>query len=350
MKSKQNKTLSKFVDYKRFTFVIPIILLALALLVFAIWGVNKGVDYQDSYTYNIFFNTSVTSAEYKNYTKIVKDTIREESNGDFTVVVSKINEDITAGCKVNVINKSNLSDASFEEKLNSINESIKTQLDAQNTTRTVRISDLQFQKAESYSKPLVMGLVSLLVVMAVMFAYFWIRFELKMALGSLIIAPYSAVSVLSLLVLFRIPFTYNFMLPVAFATILAYIFYLMIFANIRTKLLEKNNLTNAGMVYDSIANNKTAFIVFVAGLAGVLVLLMLVLNITYITLLISLLFAMICAIYSGVVLATTMWCEIYKKENDNRLKSRLELMAKREEKEKQPKVKDAQLQEENNLN
>ena len=65
MKSKQNKTLSKFVDYKRFTFVIPIILLALALLVFAIWGVNKGVDYQDSYTYNIFFNTNLSNPMMK---------------------------------------------------------------------------------------------------------------------------------------------------------------------------------------------------------------------------------------------------------------------------------------------
>lgn len=349
MKTQQNKSLSKFVDYKRFTFVIPIILLALALLVFAIWGVNKGVDYQDSYTYNIFFNTSVNTAEYKEYTKIIKDTIKKESNGEFVVVVNKINEDITAGCKVNVINKSKLSDVKFQEKLNTINESIKTQLDTKSTTRTVRLTDLQFQKAESFSKPLVMGIVALLVIMAVTFAYFWIRFELKMALSSLIITPYSAVSVLSLMILFRIPFTYNFMLPVAFATMVAEIIYLMIFADVRNKLLEKSNLTNADMIYNSISNNKTAFIVFVAGLAGVLVLLMLVLNITYITLLISLLFALICAVYSGVVLPTTMWCEIYKKENDNRLKARIELMAKREEKANQPKPNKEEKQEENNL-
>ena len=337
MKTKQNNSLSKFVDFKRFTFVIPIILLAFALLVFAIWGVNRGIDYKNSYTYDVYFNTSVTDAQYNEYAKIIKDTIKASSDGEFTVVVTKINEDIAAGCKVNVINNNKkLSDTKFAERLETINTTIKTKLDEQNTSRTVRMTDLQLQTAESYSKPLVMGIVALAVIMALMFVYFWIRFELKMALSSLIIAPYSAVSTLSLLILFRVPFTYNFMLPAVFATLIAYLMYLLIFVNVKGKLLDKTNLTNADLVYDGIRANRNLFILLVVGFAGALVLLMLILNITYITVLISMLFGLICALYSGVVLPTTMWCEIYNKANDQRLKARMDLLAKREN-EKQPK-------------
>ena len=276
MKTKQTNSLSKFVNFKKFTFVIPIILLALALLVFAIWGVNKGVDYKNSYTYNVYFNTTVNNKEYKEYTSVIRKTIKQESNGEFTVVITKTNDDISSACKVNVINNSKLTDSKFVEKLESINTSIKEQLDAKNTSRQVRISDIEFQAAESFSKPLVMGIIAVAVIAVLMFFYLWIRFELKTALSSLIIAPYAAVSILSLLILFRVPFTYNFMLPVAFGCLISYILYYCIFANIKSKLIDKNNQPNDELVYDSIKNNKNTFLVFIVAITGVLVLLMLI--------------------------------------------------------------------------
>ena len=48
--NKQKKSLVNFIDFKKYTLIIPAILLALALLVFAIWGVNRGYDYRESYT------------------------------------------------------------------------------------------------------------------------------------------------------------------------------------------------------------------------------------------------------------------------------------------------------------
>lgn len=335
MKTKQNKSLSKFVDFKRFTFVIPIILLAFAMLVFGIWGVNRGLDYKDSYTFDVYFNTSVDKAQYKEYTKIIKDTFNEQSDGDFTVVITKLNEDIASGCKVNVLTSDKeMSNTTFSDRITTINTVVKEKLDAKNESRSVRFTDLQFQSAESYSKPFAMGLIALAVVMALMFVYFWIRFELKMALSSLIVGPYSAITTLSLMILFRIPFTYNFMLPVLVSSVLAYILYFVIFAYVKSKLIEKSNMTNADVIYDSIAHNKSVFLVLLA-LAGALVVLMLTLNLTHITLLIALMFAIVSALYSGIILPTTMWCEIYKKDKDNRLKARIELLAKRENEKEQ---------------
>lgn len=338
MKSKANNSLSKFVNLKRYTFVVPVILLAIALLVFSIWGVNRGADYKDSFTYNIHFNNTVSSSDFKEYSKIIKDTVNKESNGDLTVIVTKTNEDIASSCKVNVYNASKMTDEQVEAKIASINEIIKTQIEEKNA-RAIRFDNVEKQSAESYSKPLSMGLISLAVIMVLMFVYFWIRFELKMALSSLIIAPYSSISTLSLMILFRIPFTYNFMLPVLVSAFVAYILYLMVFVEIRKKMLDKVDKPNAEVVYDSIKSIRVTFLTFIIALTGVFVLLMLVLNITYITLILSLLFALVVALYSGIVLPTTMWCEIYKKQNDTRLKARLELMAKREEEAKMPKVK-----------
>ena len=62
--NKQKKSLVNFIDFKKYTLIIPAILLALALLVFAIWGVNRGYDYRESYTYNIHFNTTVSSKDF----------------------------------------------------------------------------------------------------------------------------------------------------------------------------------------------------------------------------------------------------------------------------------------------
>lgn len=339
MKTKQNNSLSKFVDYKRFTFIIPIVLLALALLVMGIWGVNRGIDYRDSYTFDVYFNTSVDKSQYKDYSVTIKDTIIKESDGKFIVIVTRLNEDITSGCKVNVLNTDkSITDAKFKEQLEDITAVVKTSLDEKNTSRNVRLTDLQFQSAESYSKPFAMGLLTLAVAMVAVFVYMWIRFELKSALSSLIVAPYAGISTLSLMILFRIPFTYNFMLPVMLSTLLAYLLYYVIFAVVKSDMLEKNNMTNIELIYNSITKNKSLFLVFVLGLSAVLLLMMLVFNMASITLLISLLFAVICSIYCGVVLPTTMWCEIYNKENDNRLKARIELLTKRENEKQLKKI------------
>ena len=113
MEKRQNNALSKFINYKRYTLIIPAILLALALLVFAIWGVNAGYDYRESKTYNIHFNTTVSSKDFKTYTDIIKDTFDKESNQQFVVKVTKMNDDITSACKVNIYNNSELNDDAF---------------------------------------------------------------------------------------------------------------------------------------------------------------------------------------------------------------------------------------------
>ena len=182
--------------------------------------------------------------------------------------------------------------------------------------------------------------------MVIAFFYFWIRFELKTALSSLIIGPYAYATMLSIMVLFRIPFTASFMLPVLFSVIIGYTMFTLVFDNIRQNLVNKdNNLTNDNLVYGAIKNNSTTLIALISSLCIIFVLLTFLFNVSTLMLCISLLFAIIVALYSAIILPTTMWSMIYNKQNDNRLKARIKILEAREEKKTSKKTKKTEQEE-----
>lgn len=343
MTKKQNKSLTKFVDFKRYTLIIPAIFLAIALLVFAIWGVNKGYDYEDSYTYDIHFNTTVSSKNFQTYKDIIVETFASESNNEFVVKVTRVNDDISSACKVNVYNNSELSDEEFFNKIESINNIVETQLNQLNTSTSVRLTAVEAQEASSFGDAMLKGIIATLIFMAVAFAYFWFRFELKTALASLIIAPYSFVLVFSMMTIFRIPFTASFMLPVVFSVMLGYILFTLLFDNVRQSLENKDNsMTNDSLVYGAIQANSLTLIALISALSLIFVLLTFLFNVNTLVLCISLLLALIVTLYSAVILPCTLWCMIYEKQNDNRLKARIRILEAREEKKKNSKSQKTQ--------
>lgn len=331
--NKQKKSLSNFIDFKRFTLIIPAILLALALLVFAIWGVNSGYEYREGYTYNIHLNTSVSSKDFKTYKKIIVETFNNETD-NYVVKVSRVNDDISSQCKVNVyVSDSDLTEAQIYETIDGVNEVIETKLNQLSTDRTVRIAEVSSQEAKTYGKDLLNGFIAILVLMAIAFLYYIFRYEIKIALASLIIAPYTLVNMLSIMVLFRIPFTSSFMLPALFSVLIGYVMFTLLFDHIRQNLENKeNNMTNDALVYDSIKVNSSTLIALILTISIILVLLTFVFNVNTLFMCISLLLAIVVAVYSAVVLPTTLWAMIYNKQNDNKLKAKFKILEAREEK------------------
>lgn len=333
MKNKQNKSLSKFVDFKRFTFIIPVILLSIALFIYAICGINKGFDYKESQTYNIHFNTTVSSKNFQTYKDIIIDTVTNESNNEFGVKVTRVNDDISSACKVNIINNSDLSDEEFLTKLESINSIIETKLNQLNTSTSVRLTAIQKQAPETYGNALLKGSLAVLIFAVIAFIYYWFRFELKTALSSLIITPYSLIMGLSFMVIFRVPFTASFIIPILFSEIIGYVMFTLLFDNVRQNLENKdNNLTNEDLVYGAIKNNSFTLIALISALSLIFVLLTFLFNVDTLLLCISLIFALFVSIYCAVILPCTLWTMIYNKQNDNRLKARIKILEAREEK------------------
>ena len=333
MAKKQNKSLSKFIDFKRYTLIIPVIVLAIALLIYAIYGVNRGFDYKESHTYNIQFNTTVSSKNFQTYKDIIIDTISSESEHEFAVKVTKVNNDISSACKVNVINNSDLSNEDFLTKLESINSVIETKLNQLNTSTSVRITNVQLQAPETYGNTMLKATLAALIFMVVAFIFFWIRFELKTALASLLIAPSSYIMSLGFMVIFRLPFTSSFMLPILFSEIIGYIMFTLLFDNVRQNLENKDNtMTNDALVYGAIKTNSSTLIALISALSLILVLLTFLFNVGTLLMCISLLFALAVAMFCAVILPCTLWTMIYNKQNDNRLKARIKILEAREEK------------------
>jgi len=333
MQKNQNKSLSKFLDFKKYTLIIPAILLAVAMLIYAIWGFNRGYEYKESETYNIHFNTTVSSKNFKNYKDVICDTFSDESKNDFVVKVTRVNNDMTSACKVNVYKSSNISDEEFVEKINSINTIIETKLNLLDESTNVRITDVKHQDADNYGNILLKGSLAVFIFMAVAFIYFLIRFELKTAFSSLIIAPFTYIAMLSFMVIFRVPFTASFMLPVLFSEIIGYIMFTLLFDNIRQSLVNKeNNLTNDSLVYSSIKNNMSILVTLISALSIIFVLLTFLFNVNTLLMCLSLIFALVVAVYSAVICPSTIWSMIYNKQNDKRLKARIKILEARENK------------------
>ena len=90
MKTTSKNPLTNYISFKRYTLLIPVVLVLIATIVFAIWGVNKGNDLKTNYSFTIEFNTTVSKSNYNKYVDILNDTMKSNDTGVSYTLTAKI--------------------------------------------------------------------------------------------------------------------------------------------------------------------------------------------------------------------------------------------------------------------
>ncbi len=335
---KNNKFSSLFKDF-RFVMLLPVVIMLLAVIFGVIFKFNTTTEFKTTYTFNVKYNTSLSEENYEDYACELSKVLNKEADGKFDYKLEQLNENIALSTKVTIYNSS-LTSAELENDFTAISEKIETAVNAKIGSGHIEVTELNKINGISYTKEVLKALLVVGIITVIMFAYIWFRFELKMALCSLLLLPYNIGILTALLLLFRLPVNTMFMVPYILTTILSYILFMIVGDKIREELdldlfAEANNQT---LLNGSLITNKNVLLILLISFSGALLLSMLSLSSKVIFTAILSLIGIVVAIYSTIFVAFGLWTKVYNKDSDKRLKAK-------KLKKEQPKTKKSKTEE-----
>lgn len=327
---KSNNYKNKIFSGAKYFLLVPLVVVLVSLILFIIFSFNKSQDFRQNYTFTLDYKADISATKYTECENIIKNNLVDKLGNKVTIVTQKQNEDIEVSTLVKVYTNE-ISEGTLND-LNDVVETIKSQVNIKIGGGHCIASDVVLAEGQNYSSEILWSGISMLVIMAVMFAYLWLRYELKTALVSLIIAPFITLMYTALYVLFRLPVSTLFCIPLLASVAIAYIMFVL-FAYTTRNNLKKDKFaksTNTEILLDSMDKIRRPLLGITVLSTFVYLVMLLLFTKRFVVFAISGLIGIILAIYASIILSSILWSKMYRKDKDMRLK---------EEKDKEEKVK-----------
>lgn len=326
---KSNNCSQKIFKGSKYFLLVPVVIVFVSLIMFIIFSFNKSYDFKNNYTFTLNYKSDISSSKYSDCNNIIKNNIYDKFGNKVSVVTQKLNEDIETATLVKVY--TNDKSEKMTDQLTSVVEQIKSQINVKLGDGHSTTSDVVFAKGLNYSAEILWTGISLLTVMAVMFAYLWIRYELKTAITSLVIVPFITIMYTALYVLLRLPVSTLYCTPIIISTIISYVIFI-VYANITRGYLKNDNYnksTNAEIL--SLAMDKIKIVVLgiVCLTTFAYMVTMFFFTLRFVVFAISGLIGLILAVYASIVLSSLIWSKMYRRDRDMRLREEKENEEKR---------------------
>lgn len=337
---KSNNFKNKIFSGSKYFLLIPLIVVLVSLIMFIIFSFNKSLDFKQNYTFTLEYKADISNTKYTEYNNIIKNNLYDEFGNKITVVTQKQNEDIEISTLVKVY--TNSTDEQTLNTLNDVVESIKSQVNTKIGNGHCIVSDIKLAKGQNYGSEILWSGISILVVMAVMFAYLWLRYELKTALVSLAIAPFITIMYTALYVLLRLPVSTLFCIPLLASVAISYLVFIL-FANATRNNLKNEKFakcTNAEILLDSMDKVSRQIIGIIVLSTFVYLTTLLLFTKRFVVFAISGLIGVILAIYASIIISSIIWSKVYRKDKDMRLKEEKDKEAKKKKEGNKKKTKE----------
>jgi len=317
-----------YVKNSKFLILIPVIIIALAIAITSLFGVNYAENLRNSYQFTVDFGVEIQEDKEKDYQDKVKEALTE--NNLVATNFLKKGEVVYTSYVVTIDSAvSNLTEDEITEIQEKLEESLKESIDS-----TIEVSELLYSSAKMDSNILI-SLLGLLVAVICMFIYIWIRHNIAVATSMTLSTVLSTALMFVFFGLFRIPFDQMSLALLLIAPIINILVSMYIFNEIKNRNMEEKTYTNNEYVYEAsttlVKNVLVAFAWIVCAIV-VIGLIMFIFNLRLALGLIGLMFAIIVALYTSLFISTSCWANMYNKAKDVRLRNRLEKRKKSEEK------------------
>lgn len=327
---KSNKYTNKIFSGSKYFLLVPLIIVLVSLIMFIVFSFNTSQDFRQSYTFTISYKSDINNSKYTDCNNIIKNNLYDKFGNTISVVTQKQNEDIEIATLVKVYSN-NVDDQTLTDIENVVNN-IKSQINIKIGDGHCVASDVVLAQGQYYGSEILWSGISLLVVMAVMFAYLWIRYELKTAVVSLTIAPFVVIMYTALYALLRLPVSTLFCIPLLASVAVGYVVFVL-YANATRENLKDDKFaksTNAEILLDSLDKIRQPLLGITVLATFVYLVVLLLFTKRFVVFAISGLIGIILAIYVSIIISSILWSKMYRKDKDMRLK---------EEKEKEEKYK-----------
>ena len=330
----------KFTDYAKYVLLAPLCVIVLSVivsLVCALCGVgyfNLDYDYKTSYSFEVKFNATVTEAEYNTYQDIVADTLSDKGITSYRFF--GMGEGVYTRIEVKALNNGN--DANFEKNLQDLQvhfiENLEAEAQQAGAVTNVRISVTDFvveQPMNAFNTILFAG-ITLLAVIAFMFVYMFIRFNLMAGVSLILSLLYETAMLTALISLVRIPVNSTIYVAYMFMYVFTIVMNMSVFHSVRVDLDSDVADDNSKVALNAVNKN----VVPVSIMSAIL----LVATVMYIILgyafvqftAMAVAFAILVSLYFVLFVNTTIWVKLYSRKRDLILRKKQEYRKKKLEK------------------
>lgn len=315
----------------KFTILAPLVILIVAIIMFACLGFNLGLDFTGGTILKVNFGTDISTEEYNTHKATLEKILKDNAISKYTL--QKEGSSTEASVSVKFQDVSGKSEAQMNALVELVKTQISEQINPNNSISNFSVEDGQRIGASASLSLLTNALLAVSIAIALMLVYIAIRFEFASGIAAIVALLHDVILMCAFVVICRIQINSSFI--AALITIIGYSINntIVIFDRVRENLHRESlqAKTNAELVDLSVKETLTR--TFYTSLTTIIsVLLLAIIGVSAIKeFLLPILFGLIAGTYSSLFISGPIWSYIYKKDKDKRLRKKLEQAKKKEQ-------------------
>lgn len=320
---KSNKNLNIISKFKYYM-LIPIILLIVAVVFGCVFGLNYDYDFRNISTFDVKFNTTVTTNEYKELQKQL-DALADTKFDDYRI--ERFGEGAQNGLIVKIADE-NINNKTIDELKETIESSLLINCgDNIESNIVVTTSDTATILPKNISDLVIYSVLAVLCIMLFVCIYYAIRYNFVASISFVLTILFEIAMLTIVMIVARVPFNYYFVVSY-FVMIMASVFIsTYINNNIKSNLNNEKyeKYSNSDRVYDAFKRTFKPVIIFTALMTLSVFAVMFFGNLTLLYIVLSILCGYLVMLFGTYMFEFSLWSFWYKRDKDLRLKRRLEL-------------------------
>lgn len=325
-----NKDMNIVKNWKYYI-IAPLVIVFVAIIVFACLGFNLGIDFTGGTILKVNFGTDISNSEYNNYKSEIESILNDNNIKKYSLQKEGSTEDASISIKFQDINGK--TEEEMADVISAVIEQIESSLNPDNSIPNFNVEDSQRIGASASDNLIRNALLSIGLAVLLMLIYIAIRFEFASGIAAIVALLHDVLIMCAMVIICRIQVNSSFI--AALITIIGYSINntIVIFDRIRENLRkdEYSKTTNAQMVDISVRQTLTRTIY--TSLTTILsVALLAIIGVSSIReFLFPIIIGLFAGTYSSIFLSGTIWSFIYNRSKDKRLQKRLKEDKKKKE-------------------
>ena len=325
-----NKDMNIVKNWKYYI-IAPLVIVFVAIIVFACLGFNLGIDFTGGTILKVNFGTDISNSEYNNYKSEIESILNDNNIKKYSLQKEGSTEDASISIKFQDINGK--TEEEMADVISVVIEQIESSLNPDNSIPNFNVEDSQRIGASASDNLIRDALLSIGLAVLLMLIYIAIRFEFASGIAAIVALLHDVLIMCAMVIICRIQVNSSFI--AALITIIGYSINntIVIFDRIRENLRkdEYSKTTNAQMVDISVRQTLTRTIY--TSLTTILsVALLAIIGVSSIReFLFPIIIGLFAGTYSSIFLSGTIWSFIYNRSKDKRLQKRLKEDKKKKE-------------------
>ena len=307
----------------KYYFAVPLVIILVAVIVFACIGFNLGIDFTGGTIIKVNFGTDISNNEYNQYKSDIEKIVKNYGITNYSLQKEGTNDEGAISIKFQDIKGKD--EKEMTKILSDIKDDIVAKINPNDEISNFKVEDSQRIGASASTNLLKNALLAVSIATLLMLIYIAIRFEFASGVAAIVALLHDVLIMCAMVIICRIQINSSFI--AALITIIGYSINntIVIFDRIRENLRkdEYKKTTNAQMLDISIKQTLTRTIY--TSLTTVLsVALLAIIGVSSIReFLFPIIIGLVAGTYSSIFISGTIWSFIYNKEKDRRLQKRI---------------------------